>query len=108
VNWFRRDEKGKFLWPGFGENLRVLRWMIDRCTGRVGAVEAAIGYLPDPKDIDLKGLDVSADTLGQLLKVDPAAWRSEMEQFGEYLSGFGDRLPQALRAEHEKVVSALD
>ena len=108
VNWFRRDAKGKFLWPGFGENLRVLRWMIDRCTGRVGAVEAAIGYLPDPKDIDLKGLEVSADTLGQLLKVDPAAWRSEMEQFGEYLSGFGDRLPQALRAEHEKVVSALD
>ncbi len=107
VNWFRRDEKGKFLWPGFGENLRVLRWIIDRCEGRVGAVELPIGYLPRPGDIDLKGIDVSDDTLGQLLAVDPEQWRAEMEQIGEYLAGFGDRLPAQLSAEHRKVVRAL-
>jgi phosphoenolpyruvate carboxykinase (GTP) len=107
VNWFRRDEKGKFLWPGFGENLRVLRWIIDRCAGRVDAIEHPIGHLPKPEDIDLNGLDVSRDTLRQLLAVDPKQWRVEMEQFGEYLAGFGERLPPALSSEHQKVVSAL-
>ena len=107
VNWFRRDDQGRFLWPGFGENLRVLRWIIDRCEGRVGAVDLPIGYLPRPGDIDLEGLDVSSDTLKQLLAVDPEQWRAEMEQFGEYLAGFGDRLPSQLRAEHRKVVQAL-
>jgi phosphoenolpyruvate carboxykinase (GTP) len=107
VNWFRRDERGKFLWPGFGENLRVLRWIIDRCEGRVGAVEHPIGYLPRPGDIDLKGLDLSGDALEQLLAVDPEQWRAEMEQIGEYLAGFGDRLPEQLSAEHRKVVRAL-
>jgi phosphoenolpyruvate carboxykinase (GTP) len=107
VNWFRRDERGKFLWPGFGENLRVLRWIIDRCEGRVGAVEHPIGYLPRPGDIDLKGLDLSGDALEQLLAVDPEQWRAEMEQIGEYLAGFGERLPEQLSAEHRKVVRAL-
>jgi len=107
VNWFRRDDKGTFLWPGFGENLRVLRWIIDRCEDRAGAIELPIGYLPRPEDIDLKGLDVASGTLEQLLAVDNNQWRAEMEQFGEYLAGFGDRLPRQLRAEHRKVVEAL-
>ena len=107
VNWFRRDDKGRFLWPGFGENLRVLRWIIDRCDGRVEALELPIGYLPRPQDLDLKGLDVSSGTLEQLLAVDNDQWRAEMEQFGEYLAGFGDRLPRQLSAEHRKVVEAL-
>jgi phosphoenolpyruvate carboxykinase (GTP) len=107
VNWFRRDDKGRFLWPGFGENLRVLRWIIDRCDGRVDALELPIGYLPRPQDLDLKGLDVSSGTLEQLLAVDNDQWRAEMEQFGEYLAGFGDRLPRQLSAEHRKVVEAL-
>ena len=107
VNWFRRDASGKFLWPGFGDNLRVLRWIIDRCDGKVGAVETPIGYLPNPADIDLKGLDVSSSTLEQLLAVDPEQWRKEMASIGEYFAEFGDRLPADLRAEHQKVVRAL-
>jgi phosphoenolpyruvate carboxykinase (GTP) len=107
VNWFRRDGNGKFLWPGFGENLRVLRWIIDRCEGRAGADEQPIGYLPRPEDIDLDGLDVSKPTLEQLLAVDREQWRAEMRDIGEYLASFGDRLPARLRAEHRKVVDAL-
>ncbi|HEU4618616.1 MAG TPA: phosphoenolpyruvate carboxykinase (GTP) [Gammaproteobacteria bacterium] len=108
VNWFRRDSNGKFLWPGYGENLRVLRWMIDRCEGRIGAVEAPIGYLPRKEDIDLTGLDgVSSATLEQLLAVDRAQWRTEMDHLGEYLHSFGDRLPARIDAEHRKVVAAL-
>jgi phosphoenolpyruvate carboxykinase (GTP) len=107
VNWFRRDAAGKFLWPGFGENLRVLRWIIDRCEGRVGADESAIGFLPAAADIDLTGLDVSDEALKQLLAVNPEQWQVEMEQVGEYLASYGDRLPDQLRAEHEKIVRAL-
>ncbi|HJR71180.1 MAG TPA: phosphoenolpyruvate carboxykinase (GTP) [Gammaproteobacteria bacterium] len=107
VNWFRRDAAGKFLWPGYGENLRVLRWIIERCEGRVGAVEKPIGLLPKPEDIDLKGLDVSSDTLAQLLAVDSEQWRKELASIGEYFAEFGERLPSELRAEHDKVVRAL-
>ena len=107
VNWFRRDSSGKFLWPGFGDNLRVLRWIIDRCEGKVGAVETPIGYLPSPSDIDVKGLDVSQATLDQLLAVDAEQWRKEMTSIGEYFAEFGARLPAELKAEHQKVVSAL-
>jgi phosphoenolpyruvate carboxykinase (GTP) len=107
VNWFRRDASGKYLWPGFGDNLRVLRWIIDRCEGRVGAVEQPIGFLPKPGDIDLKGLDVSTSTLEQLLAVDPDQWRKEMASIGDYFGEFGERLPAELKAEHQKVVRAL-
>jgi len=107
VNWFRRDAGGKFLWPGFGDNLRVLRWIIDRCEGKVGAVETPIGFLPKAGDIDVKGLDVSSATLDQLLAVDPEQWRKEMASIGEYFAEFGDRLPAELKVEHQKVLSAL-
>ena len=107
VNWFRRDSAGRFLWPGFGENLRVLRWIIERCENRVGAVETPIGYLPKPGDIDVKGLDVSKQDLDLLLAVDPAQWRAEMENIGQYFDEFGDRVPSELRAEHKKVVASL-
>ena len=108
VNWFRRDADGRFLWPGFGENLRVLRWIIDRCEGRVDAIETPIGFLPNGQDIDVDGIDVSSDTLEQLLAVDHAQWRDEMQAMGEYLQSYGDRLPPALAAEHERIVEALD
>jgi phosphoenolpyruvate carboxykinase (GTP) len=107
VNWFRRDATGKFLWPGFGDNLRVLRWIIDRCSGKVDAVETPIGFLPKPSDIDLKGLDVSKSTIEQLLAVDPEQWRKEMASIGEYFGEFGERLPAELKDEHQKVVRAL-
>ena len=107
VNWFRRDADGKFLWPGFGENLRVLRWIIERCEGRVDADELPIGFLPVAADIDLTGLDVSDEALAQLLSVNREQWQVELEQIGEYLDSYGDRLPMELRAEHAKVVQAL-
>jgi phosphoenolpyruvate carboxykinase (GTP) len=107
VNWFRRDRDGKFLWPGFGENLRVLRWIIDRCEDRVSAQEFPIGYLPAPSDLDLTGLDVTDDELAQLLTVDRDQWREEFDQVGEYFDSYGDRLPEELRAEHKKIAEAL-
>ena len=107
VNWFRRDADGRFLWPGFGENLRVLRWIIDRCEGRVEAVQSPIGYLPEPGAIDVSGLEISPRTMEELFAVDPGQWREEMESIGDYFSSYGDRIPQRLRAEHARVLSAL-
>jgi phosphoenolpyruvate carboxykinase (GTP) len=107
VNWFRRDSGGKFLWPGYGENLRVLRWIIERCAGRAGAVETPIGFLPKSSDIDTRGLDVSSATLEQLLTVDNAQWRAEMADLSKYFGGFGKRLPPRLDAEQQKVLAAL-
>ena len=108
VNWFRQDGAGRFLWPGFGENLRVLRWIIDRCENRVGARETPIGWLPHPRDIDTAGLDISEDTMHALLSVNADQWKTEMDAVGSYLATFGDRLPAELKREHEKVVSALN
>jgi phosphoenolpyruvate carboxykinase (GTP) len=107
VNWFRRDSAGKFLWPGYGENLRVLRWIIERCAGRAAAVETPIGFLPKPGDIDTRGLDVSSATLEQLLSVDNAQWRAEMADLSKYFEGFGKRLPPRLAAEQQRVLAAL-
>jgi len=99
VNWFRRDANGKFLWPGFGENLRVLAWMLERCAGRAGANESAIGRLPRPEDLDLRGLDLGPQALAALLAVDPALWRKEIAELRSYLGKYGERLPGALLAE---------
>ena len=108
VNWFRQDSAGKFLWPGFGENLRVLRWIIDRCENRVGAKDTPIGYLPETKDIDLSDLDVSTETMDALLSVNVEQWQAEMDSVGEYLQSYGERLPAALESERQVVVSALN
>ncbi len=108
VNWFRQDKDGKFLWPGFGENLRVLRWIIERCESRVGCVDTPIGLLPEPQDIDIEGLDVAQDTMQTLLSIDPEQWLDEMHSVGEYLEEFGDRLPDELRQEHRRVLDAVN
>ncbi len=107
VNWFRRDPQGKFLWPGYGENLRVLAWMLDRCAGKAHAVEGGIGLLPRPKDLDTAGLDVSPEELRALLSVDTELWQKEVAEMRGYLSGFGERLPAELWAELEKTAAAL-
>jgi phosphoenolpyruvate carboxykinase (GTP) len=99
VNWFRRDAAGKFLWPGFGENLRVLAWMLDRCAGRAGAMESAIGWLPGAGDLDTRGLDISPEALEALLAVDANLWRKEIADIREYLTRYGERLPAAMLAE---------
>jgi phosphoenolpyruvate carboxykinase (GTP) len=107
VNWFRQDANGRFMWPGFGENLRVLRWIAERCEGKVDAVETPIGYVPRKEDLDLKGLSLGGETLDALLAIDPAAWRQEMESIGRYLDEFRDRVPAELRDEHRAVVQGL-
>jgi phosphoenolpyruvate carboxykinase (GTP) len=99
VNWFRQDQSGKFLWPGFGENLRVLRWIVDRCAGKADARETAIGFMPSVEDLDTRGLNISADALTELLSVDAELWKKEFDGIGAYLAEFGERLPQALKSE---------
>ena len=107
VNWFRQGTDGKFLWPGFGENLRVLRWIIDRCKGQGLAVESPIGYLPAEGALDTHDLNISADTLHALLSVDRGQWLNEMQALDEYFRGYGTRLPSRLRDEQRRVAQAL-
>ncbi len=97
VNWFRQGENGEFLWPGFGDNMRVLEWILKRCEGTVDAQETAIGYVPYAEDIDLEGLDCSRETLKSILYVDKARWSAEADEIAEYYKQFGDRLPKELR-----------
>ncbi|GMW05435.1 MAG: phosphoenolpyruvate carboxykinase [GTP] [Nevskiales bacterium] len=107
VNWFRQDDRGNFLWPGFGENIRVLRWIIDRCAGRAGARETAIGFLPRPDDLHLQGLDIDTGVVDSLLGVDVASWRREMAVIAEYFGKFGERVPAELLDEHRRVLGSL-
>ena len=107
VNWFRTDDEGHFIWPGFGENLRVLLWIMERCSGTVGAKETEIGYLPSADDIGLDGLDVSRETLESLLSVDKALWRSECEGIREFYKKFGDKLPERLVKEIDALEEKL-
>ncbi len=95
------------LWPGFGENLRVLRWIIDRCKGRAEARDTAIGQLPHPADLDLQGLNIAPGALEELLAVDPAQWQEEFAGIDRYMSEFGDRVPAPLRAELKSAVERL-
>jgi len=107
VNWFRKDDDNNFMWPGFGENMRVLEWIVRRCKGEVSCDEAPIGRLPHPGDLKLDGIDVAPSTMAALLEVDVEAWKSEMTDIGEYLDSFGSRMPEALKTERERVVAAL-
>lgn len=101
VNWFRTDEKGKFIWPGYGDNLRVLKWIIARCNGEANAIETPIGYLPEAKDIDITGLDgITEETVKGLLKIDKETWENEMKDQEAFLAKF-DRLPAEIRAQYE-------
>ena len=102
VNWFRKGDDGKFLWPGFGDNLRVLEWMIRRVKGEVGAVETPIGALPASDELRLEGLNVPDEALDRLLEFDRDGWRAEFAGIGEFLAVFGDRLPFRLNAEHRR------
>ena len=107
VNWFRTDDEGNFIWPGFGDNMRVLNWIIDRCEGKAEATETAIGYVPKPEDIDLTDLDMNIDTLKSILEVDKDVWTKEAEEIEEHYKKFGDKLPAELRAQLENLKNAL-
>lgn len=107
VNWFRQDQDRKFLWPGFGENLRVLHWIIERCEGRIDAVETPIGFLPTIDGINTNGLEIDSDDLRALTSIDAAQWQAEIDAIGEYLESYGDRLPEALRTEQQRIAADL-
>src|SRR5690606_27963773 len=108
VNWFRKGSDGRFLWPGFGDNLRVLEWMIKRAEGQVGAVETPIGNLPREEDLDLAGLDLPAEARSVLFGFDREGWRSEFEGIAGFLDGFGSRMPGELKQEQLRISAALD
>ena len=108
VNWFRTDDDGNFLWPGFGDNMRVLNWIIDRCEGKAEATETAIGYVPMPEDIDLTDLDMDMDTLKSILTVDKGMWEKECAEIEEHYKKFGDRLPDELKAQLETLKANIE
>jgi len=101
VNWFRKSEGGDFLWPGFGENSRVLEWVFDRCVGTAKAQDTPIGALPTPGAINVSGLDLSEEDMAELLAVDTAGWLEELPKLREWYDTFGDHLPKELAEELE-------
>ena len=102
VNWFRTDENDEFLWPGFGDNLRAVLWMLDRCEGKAGAVETPLGYEPKPEDLDVNGLNVTPEILEKLLKIDKADWENEIKGIEEFYSQFPD-LPQEIKDNFDRL-----
>jgi phosphoenolpyruvate carboxykinase (GTP) len=107
VNWFRKDDDGKFLWPGFGDNARVLAWIFRRLDGAAEATETPIGNVPRPQDLETGGLDLPAEDLEQLLTVDEDMLRDELDQVRGHLDRFGDRLPRAMRSQFEELERRL-
>ena len=107
VNWFRTDENGKFLWPGFGENLRIVEWILARCRGEVQAVETPIGYVPDPKDIDMTGLTMPNGSMDKLFAIARKDWLAEVDAVGQFFDGFGTRMPDEMWRQHELLRTRL-
>ena len=107
VNWFRLDDEGNFLWPGFGDNMRVLLWILDRCEGKAHANETPIGFVPSADDIDIEGLDMSKETLASILEVDNDIWRKEAEGIEEFYKKFGDHLPEELAKQLRELKARL-
>jgi phosphoenolpyruvate carboxykinase (GTP) len=108
VNWFRQDEDGQFLWPGYGENLRVLEWILDRCRDEVEGVSTPIGTIPKPDSLDLTGLDLAEGVVDDLLLIDKKEWLAEAERVEEFFAKFGDDLPHAMRDELEGLRRRLE
>jgi len=99
VNWFRKSPEGKWLWPGYGDNSRVLKWMCERVEGKAKAVETPIGLMPQPGDLDLAGLTIGPADVAELLRVDVAAWKAELPDIEEHLGKAGSRLPARMQAQ---------
>lgn len=107
VNWFRTNEEGQFIWPGFGDNFRVIEWMLKRCENKADANEAPIGYLPKPEDINIEGLNLSADTLKSLLSIDTESWLADIKNIEEFYAKIGDAIPQELIEELKRLADNL-
>jgi phosphoenolpyruvate carboxykinase (GTP) len=108
VNWFRKDGDGRFLWPGFGDNSRVLEWVFRRCEGAAEAVDTAIGRIPAPGSLNLRGVEVAPADIDELLRVDPAEWREELGSIREHLASFGEQLPRELLGQLDALHARLD
>jgi phosphoenolpyruvate carboxykinase (GTP) len=108
VNWFRRGADGKFLWPGFGENVRVLKWILERVEGRGEAQETEIGYVPKKSALTLDGLHIAREALNELFRVDTDDWEIDLADSREFFAQFGPRLPAELREEHQKLARRLE
>ena len=109
INWFRVDDEGHFMWPGYGENFRVVKWILDRCTGAVEAEETAIGYMPKAEDIEIEGLEadnVTLETIRSLLSIDKESWKEEIDNQTEFFEKF-DRLPDEIRHQQEELIKRL-
>jgi phosphoenolpyruvate carboxykinase (GTP) len=107
VNWFRKNAAGKWLWPGYGDNSRVLEWVFNRVVGKADAIDTPIGSVPGTNDIDIEGLDVTEDDMAELLRVDAAEWRAEVPSIRAHYAQFGDRLPAALTKEVDALEERL-
>ncbi len=108
VNWFRKDARGRFVWPGFGDNSRVLKWIVERLEGRVGARETPIGLTPEPGDLDISGTDIGPEDMALLLDVDLEVWREEARLIAPAYERFGARLPAALWDEYHSLLGRLE
>jgi phosphoenolpyruvate carboxykinase (GTP) len=107
VNWFRKSSDGKFLWPGFGDNSRAIKWMCERVDGKAKAKKTAIGYVPEYTDLDLRGLNVSQENVKELLRVDAEAWKLEIPKMEKFFAQFGDKLPKRLRNQFDSLKNRL-
>jgi phosphoenolpyruvate carboxykinase (GTP) len=108
VNWFRKGADGKYLWPGFGENVRVLKWILERVEGRADAEETAIGFVPTRNSLTLEGLNIAPETLRELFRVDADDWEIDLADTREFFAKFGGRLPHALREEYQGLVRRFE
>ena len=107
VNWFRKSAEGKFLWPGFGDNMRVLKWILDRCEGRVGAQETLLGYTPREGDLELKGIDASAAAVAAATRIDLGEWEEELSSQAEWFEKLGGTLPRPLALQRELLLERV-
>ena len=108
VNWFRKDEDGKFIWPGYGDNSRVLDWIVRRASGEVEAVDGVTGRYPKFEDFNLEGLDLGEEEWAKMYDIDPEAWAAEMDDTEEYYKQFGDKLPEAIKEQLAKFRARID
>ena len=107
VNWFRKSPDGDFIWPGYGENLRVLKWMLDRIHGRAGGRQTPVGIVPNQADLDLKGLDLPASTARDALAINPAEWKAELESAGEFFEKIGPTMPKELKERRQAILKSI-
>jgi phosphoenolpyruvate carboxykinase (GTP) len=107
VNWFRKDQNGKFMWPGYGDNMRVLKWVLDRSHGRVGARETLVGNVPRQEDLNLNGLDLSQETVAKVMNVDLAEWETELESQQEWFDKLGKTLPRPIALQRDVLLERV-